>query len=67
MEGSLVSFNYILSDQDGAVIESDEGKEPMSYVHGKGQIIPGLEKELSGMKVGDQKKVHVKPRRATIG
>lgn len=27
----------------------------MSYVHGKGQIIPGLEKELSGMKVGEQK------------
>ena len=58
-EGSLVSFNYILSDQHGAVIESNEGKEPMSYMHGKGQIIPGLEKELSGMKVGEQKKVHV--------
>lgn len=60
-EGSLVSFDYTLSDQDGKVLESNKGKEPMSYMHGKGQIIPGLEKELSGMKVGEQKKVQVKP------
>jgi FKBP-type peptidyl-prolyl cis-trans isomerase SlyD len=60
-EGSLVSFDYTLLDQDGKVLESNKGKEPMSYMHGKGQIIPGLEKELSGMKVGEQKKVQVKP------
>lgn len=67
MEGSLVSFNYILSDQDGAVTESNEGKDPMSYVHGKGQIIPGLEKELSGMKVGEQKSSFQSGRGLRIG
>jgi FKBP-type peptidyl-prolyl cis-trans isomerase SlyD len=43
------------------VIESNKCKEPLSYVHGKSQIIPGLEKELSGMKVGEEKKIQVKP------
>ena len=36
----------------------------MHYVHGKGQIIPGLEKELAGMPVGAEKKVTVKPEEA---
>ena len=60
-EGSQVSFEYTLSDETGTVIESNKGKQPMSYVHGKRQIIPGLEKELSGMKVGEEKKIQVKP------
>lgn len=60
-EGSRVALEYTLSDETGKVIESNKGKEPMSYIHGKGQIIPGLEKQLSGMKVGEEKKVQVKP------
>jgi FKBP-type peptidyl-prolyl cis-trans isomerase SlyD len=58
---SLVSFDYTLSDQEGQVLETSTGKQPMTYTHGKGQIIPGLERELSGMKAGDEKKVQVKP------
>lgn len=60
-EGSLVSIEYTLTDDTGKVIESNAGKEPMTYVHGGGQIVPGLEKELTGLKVGAQKKVQVKP------
>ena len=60
-EGSQVSLEYTLSDEAGTVIESNKGKQPMSYIHGKSQIIPGLEKELSGMKVGEEKKIQVKP------
>src|SRR6266545_612094 len=59
--GSLVAFDYTLTDESGTVIDSSKGKEPMHYVHGKGQIIPGLEKELAGMAVGGEKKVTVKP------
>lgn len=59
--GSLVSLEYTLSDDKGKVIESNKGKGPLKYTHGKGQIIPGLEKELAGMKAGQQKKVRVKP------
>lgn len=60
-EGSLVGIEYTLTDETGKVIESNVGKEPMSYIHGAGQIVPGLEKELTGLKVGAQKKVKVKP------
>lgn len=60
-EGSLVSIEYTLTDANGTVIETNTGKDPMTYVHGAGQIVPGLEKELTGMKVGAQKKIHVRP------
>ena len=60
-EGSQVALEYTLSDEAGTVIESNKGKQPMSYIHGKSQIIPGLEKELSGMKFGEEKKIQIKP------
>ena len=60
-EGSQVALEYTLSDESGTVIESNKGKQPLSYIHGKSQIIPGLEKELSGMKVGEEKQIQVKP------
>jgi FKBP-type peptidyl-prolyl cis-trans isomerase SlyD len=59
--GSAVAFHYTLTDESGAVIDSSKGKEPMHYIHGQGQIISGLEKELTGMAVGAEKKVTVKP------
>ncbi|MBI4523274.1 MAG: peptidylprolyl isomerase [Deltaproteobacteria bacterium] len=60
-EGFVVSFEYTLSDEKGTLIESNKGKEPLTYTQGKGQIIPGLEKNLTGMKVNQVKKVRVKP------
>ena len=51
-DGSVVSLQYTLSGDDGKTIESNKGKEPLKYTHGQHQIILGLEKELSGMKVG---------------
>jgi FKBP-type peptidyl-prolyl cis-trans isomerase SlyD len=62
--GLQVSFDYTLTDDSGTVVDSSKGKRPMHYVHGKGQIIPGLEKELAGMPVGGEKKVTVKPEEA---
>jgi len=62
--GSVVSFDYTLKDETGKVLDSSEGRAPMRYTHGKGQIIPGLESELAGMKVGDEKRVTVKPENA---
>ena len=61
--GSEVTFDYTLTDESGTVIDSSKGKEkePMHYVHGKGQIISGLEKELAGMAVGGEKKITLKP------
>jgi FKBP-type peptidyl-prolyl cis-trans isomerase SlyD len=60
-EGSLVSLEYTLTDETGQVIDSSTGKEPLTYIQGAGQIVRGLEQELGGLKVGDRKKVQVKP------
>lgn len=60
-DGSLVSLEYTLTDDSGNVLESNVGKEPLTYVQGSGQIVRGLEKELAGLKVGDRKKIHVSP------
>jgi FKBP-type peptidyl-prolyl cis-trans isomerase SlyD len=60
-EGSIVSIEYTLTDEDGKVIDSNVGKEPLTFVQGAGQIVGGLEKELQGLKTGEEKKVRVKP------
>ncbi|HOW36462.1 MAG TPA: peptidylprolyl isomerase [Candidatus Omnitrophota bacterium] len=59
-DGSKVSFDYTLT-VDGKVIDSSSGRGPIQYTQGKSEIVPGLEKELAGMKVGDEKTVIVKP------
>lgn len=59
-ENMDVGFEYTLT-VDGAVVDSTEGKEPFHYVHGQHQIVPGLERELAGLKVGDAKEVTIKP------
>jgi len=60
-EGSIVSIEYTLTDDSGKVIDTSVGKEPLTYIQGAGQIVNGLERELKGLKVGDQKKISVKP------
>lgn len=60
-DGMLVSIEYTLKGTDGKVLESSKGREPLKYVQGQKMMIPGLEKELAGMKVGGEKNVTVKP------
>ena len=60
-DGLLVSLQYTLTGDDGKVLESNKGKDPLKYIHGRKQMIPGLEKELTGLKVGAEKHVTVKP------
>ena len=59
--GKLVSLEYTLKLDDKSVLESNVGTEPMRYTHGSHELIPGLEKELEGMAVGDRKQVTVQP------
>ncbi len=55
-------FDYTLTDAaDGTVIDSSEGQTPLGYIHGSGNIIPGLEREMEGKEVGHQMVVEVKP------
>ena len=60
-DGMLVSMDYTLKGTDGKVIDTNKGREPLKYVHGQKMMIPGLERELTGMKVGGEKNVTVKP------
>ena len=60
-KGAAVSLEYTLSDEKGKVIESNKGEQPLYYVHGRNEIVPGLEKALDGMAVGGVKHVTVKP------
>ena len=60
-EGTTVSIEYTLELEDKAVVDSNVGSEPLTYVHGSRQIISGLEKALEGMKTGDRKRVTVNP------
>jgi FKBP-type peptidyl-prolyl cis-trans isomerase SlyD len=59
----VVSIDYTLT-VEGQVVDSTEGEEPLQFLQGHQNIIPGLEKELSGMKIGDNKKVVVSPEEA---
>ena len=57
----VVSANYKLTDDDGNVLDSSEESEPLVYLHGADNIIPGLEKALVGKVKGDSLKVRVEP------
>ena len=58
---SVVAIDYTLTDDQGEVIDSSEGGEPLWYLHGFENIVPGLERELTGKKVGDQFQVSISP------
>ena len=60
-QGSVVSIHYTLRSPEGDVLDSSDGGEPLMYLHGADNIVPGLERELTGRKVGDSLEVEVKP------
>jgi FKBP-type peptidyl-prolyl cis-trans isomerase SlyD len=55
----VVSIDYTLTDDEGSVLDTSEGRAPLAYLHGAGNIIPGLEKALEGKQAGEQLNVHV--------
>jgi len=57
-DGKKVKFNYTLTVK-GEIADTSEGRGPLEYVHGQGKIIKGLESQLKGLKVGDEKTVVV--------
>ena len=55
----VVSLDFTLWDDQGEVIDTSEGGEPMAYLHGHLNLVPGLEKALEGKVVGDTFKITV--------
>ena len=60
-ERSVASFHYTLTNDAGDVLDSSEGREPLAYLHGGGNIVPGLEREMAGHVAGDRFNVDVAP------
>lgn len=57
----VVSMHYKLTDNTGNVLDSSEGAEPLTYLHGAGNIIPGLEQALVGKVQGDSVQAQIAP------
>jgi FKBP-type peptidyl-prolyl cis-trans isomerase SlyD len=57
----VVGIHYTLKNASGDVLDSSSGDEPMYYLHGHDNIVPGLERKLSGRNVGDKLEVTVQP------
>ena len=59
--GRVVTMHYTLRDEDGVTLESSRGREPLTFLQGSGQIIPGLERVLDGNGPGHATTVTVAP------
>lgn len=60
-KGSVVSVDYELHLGDGKVIDASSPGSPLAYIHGEGQIVPGLERALEGLDMGEARQVVVSP------
>lgn len=60
-DNKVASIHYTLKNADGETLDSSEGQEPLTYLHGFQNLVPGLEKELTGKQVGDKLSVVVSP------
>ncbi|WP_420566684.1 FKBP-type peptidyl-prolyl cis-trans isomerase [Thalassovita sp.] len=59
--GDTVRIHYTGTLADGSTFDSSEGRDPLEFTVGSGQIIPGLDKALPGMTVGEKKTVEIEP------
>ncbi len=60
-DGDAVKVHYTGKLSDGTVFDSSEGREPLAVELGAGQVIPGFEKGLLGMAVGESKTITIEP------
>ena len=60
-EQKVVTMNYEVADDQGQLIDRSEEGGPLAYIHGNGQLIPGLETALEGRGKGDKIAVDVPP------
>jgi len=60
-QDSVVTIHYTLTDDAGKVIDSSESRDPLAYLHGHGNIVAGLERELEGRNAGDKLQVKLTP------
>ena len=54
MNSRYIAFHYVLKNHTGETLDESTGDEPLSYIEGESQIIPGLEKQIAPLKKGDK-------------
>jgi FKBP-type peptidyl-prolyl cis-trans isomerase SlyD len=59
---TVVSLEYTLKDDRGNVLDTSVGQEPLEYLHGASNIIPGLEQAIEGLNIGDIESGHCSTR-----
>ncbi len=57
----VVAIHYTLRDPQGTVLDSSEGKDPLHYIHGIGNLIPGMEEGLEGKLKGEKLNIKISP------
>ena len=62
--GNKVKVNYTVKLVDGTLVDTSEGREPLEFTIGQGQLIPGVEEAVTGMETGESKTVNVPPEKA---
>jgi FKBP-type peptidyl-prolyl cis-trans isomerase SlyD len=60
-QDSVVNIQYTLRNSSGEVLDSSSDREPLVYIHGNGNLVPGVEKALQGRKAGDKLSFEVAP------
>ena len=60
----VVSIEYTLKNSSDEIIDTSSDSSPLEYVHGRGMLITGLERELEGRKTGDELSVVIEPKDA---
>jgi len=61
---TVVTMHYTLKNNEGVVMDSSQGREPLIYLHGVGALIPGLEQELTDKEQGDKISAVIAPEHA---
>ena len=59
--GDTVKIHYTGTLDDGTQFDSSQGRDPLEFTLGSGQVIPGFDQAVDGMAVGDSKKVNIQP------
>jgi FKBP-type peptidyl-prolyl cis-trans isomerase SlyD len=60
-KNKVVEIDYTLKDESGDVLDSSEGRQPLSYIQGTGNLIPGVENALEGKSSGERVEITVPP------
>jgi FKBP-type peptidyl-prolyl cis-trans isomerase SlyD len=60
-KNKVASIHYTLRDDEGTVIDTSEGRDPLQYLHGAGNLIPGMEEGLEGKSQGEKLSLKIEP------